>query len=107
MGQHVLGRAADGLVGIYGADNSRVLAPRGSNDIADRVEAGSVLLLRPEIDQAPKTAADTYVVGVVVATGDQVALGRVRVWPTSCSWDTRSLVCATGTGLQVWRFAAD
>jgi molecular chaperone HscA len=106
MGEGVLGRTDGGLVGLYGADRAAVLLPQGSAGIAGRIDAGSVLLLRPATQGASQAAGDTDVVGVVVATGEQVALGQVRVWPTSCSWDARSLLCATGTGFQVWRFSA-
>jgi molecular chaperone HscA len=107
MGERVLGRTDDGLVGLYGADRATVLAPGGSDDVADRVDAGSVLLLRSAPKEASQSARDTDVVGVVVSTGKQIALGRIRISPTSCSWDTRHLLCATGTGFQFWRFAAD
>jgi hypothetical protein len=106
MGDRVLGRAGDGLTGIYGADHSTVLVPRGSAGYADRVDSGSVLMLRPASDETQQAANDTYVVGVSVATGEQIALGRIEVWPSSCSWDLRYLLCGTATGFQVWRFTA-
>jgi outer membrane protein assembly factor BamB len=106
-GGRVLGRAENGLAGIYGDDRSVVLLPRGSNGRVDRVDAGSVLMLRPADGQPQQAAGDTYVVGVSVTTGEQIALGRIPIWPVSCSWDTRYLLCATGTGFQVWRFTAD
>jgi len=44
---------------------------------------------------------------VTLLAGEQIILGRIRIRPVSCSRDARSLLCATGTGFQVWRFAAD
>jgi hypothetical protein len=63
-------------------------------------------MLRPASDETQQAANDTYVVGVSVATGEQIALGRIEVWPSSCSWDLRYLLCGTATGFQVWRFTA-
>jgi molecular chaperone HscA len=107
MGEYVLGRSDGGLVGLYGADGGTVLVPQGTAFRADRVDPGAVLLLRPQTEDALQAADATEVVGVVVATGEQISLGRIRIRPSSCSWDARFLLCATGTGFQVWRFAAD
>ncbi len=106
MGDRVLGRAEDGRAGIYGADHSTVLVPGGSADRVDRVDSGSVLMLRSANGETQQAAQDTYIVGVSTATGEQVGLGRVQIWPSSCSWDARYLLCGTATGFQVWRFAA-
>jgi hypothetical protein len=107
VGERVLGRTDGGLVGLYGAGRSSVLVPEGSSLLADRVDDGRVLLLWPATDDATQAARDTDVVGVIVATGERVTLGRIRISPMSCSWDTRFLLCATDTGFQVWRFGAD
>jgi molecular chaperone HscA len=105
MGERVLGRTDDGFVGLYSAERTTVLVQGGSADVADRIDDGSVLLLRSSTNEASQSARDTDVVGVVVSTGKLIALGHIQVWPTSCAWDTRHLLCATGTGFQVWRFA--
>jgi outer membrane protein assembly factor BamB len=107
MGERVLGRTNDGFVGLYGAERAAVLVQAGSADLADRVDDGSVLLLRSATTEASQSVRDTDVVGVVVSTGKLIALGRIQVWLSSCSWDTRHLLCATSTGFQVWGFAAD
>jgi molecular chaperone HscA len=107
MGERVLGRTNDGFVGLYGAEGATTLVQDGSANVADRVDSGSVLLLRSATNEASQSAPDTDVVGIVVSTGKQIALGRIPISPTSCSWDTRHLLCATATGFQVWRFAAD
>ncbi len=107
LGERVLGRTNDGFVGPYGPEGATALVPDGSGDVADVVDSGSVLLLRPATNEPSQSARDTDVVGVVVSTGKQIALGRIPISPTSCSWDTRHLLCATATGFQVWRFATD
>ena len=106
LGEHVLGRTNDGYVALYGPDGTTVLVRDGSADVADRIDDGSALLLQPATNGASQTAPDTEVFGVVASTGKLIALGHIPISPTSCSWDTRHLLCATGTGFQVWRFAA-
>jgi hypothetical protein len=107
MGESVLGRTVGGEIGVYGATSFSVLVPSGSADVAERVDADRALLLRPETEASAKASDDTEVVGVSIVTGERIILGRVRIWPTSCSWDAQALVCATRTGFQVWRFATD
>lgn len=105
MGGLVLGRSEAGLVGLYGPGRASVLVPENSKARAVRIDSDRVLILRPGSDDTHPTVSDTEVVGVIAATGEQVSLGRVPVSVQSCSWDPRSLLCATDTGFQVWRFA--
>jgi hypothetical protein len=105
MGESVLGRTDGGEVGVFGATSFSVLVQRGSADVADRVDADHVLLLRTATGASSQAGDDTEVVGVGVGTREKITLGRIRIWPTSCSWDAHALLCATDTGFQVWRFA--
>jgi hypothetical protein len=72
-----------------------------------RINAGNLLFFTPGSGWDVATA-DLGVAGYAVADRTFTELGQVRgVWAPGCSWDTRHLVCPTGQGAEIWRFAGD
>ncbi|MER7441355.1 Hsp70 family protein [Micromonospora avicenniae] len=105
VGERLLVRVTDSAATstLFDPDGKAVLRDR--RGVAVRLDAGNLLVFA----QPPSTVeSDRSVAGVRAGTGEVTELGElVGVRGSSCSWNTRLIVCGAEKYFVIYRFASD